>query len=687
MASNYTTSTPLDAALAYLDLGLALYAPAAGSKLPALGSSGQAGLTSAMPTTDSARVREIYAADPARNVAARLDACTPQLVVLDLDTQAAHPHTPADPDGADALRSWATENAVSLPQTWAVRTASGGTHLLYRLPDGETLPKSTDNLLPHVDALGAGHGEILPPSRIAGDPLRTQPYTWADGHSPADLPLAELPRPLLDLWRASKVDGRATASGRNSALTSLCGGWRAQGCDAAELERRALAWNTRQPDPLPESEVRKTAASVARYPQGRGRAQRATQGALVEFMRGDSELCGQFGINALTGGLYVTGALPWSQLYEGPRRWTDADAENLFVYLQDHANAGARDTVNGALTIVAAEQRFNPLSEFLASELPEWDGYGRADLWLHDLLGAQRTDYMAAAGHTWLRGAVLRAMRPGCKFDLVLVLVGPQGCGKSLTLRRLAVRPDLFTEGVTDLSRPQEVAEQTAGKWLVELPELEGMVGRRATAIKLELTRQVTTVRLPYARHATDLPRSCVFASTTNEGRFLSDPTGARRFLPVRVAVEQPRLIETTRDERLARAYCLQLWAEVMREYRDACKLPEDQFAQAFPTTLDRDTERQAEAVRAEFTVEDTDAAAVGEWLRSAVARGTTRVCTRQVAINALGVPDGAMRRSITNHVADILDRADGWRRCDGKQRVEGYGTVTAWEWDGHLLP
>lgn len=674
----------LDAALSYAGLGLAIYAPAAGSKFPEGGSSGKLGLTSATATTDAERLRLLYADNPDRNVAARLDACTPQLCVLDLDTQAAHPHTPPDPDGIDALREWADKQGVALPETWAARTASGGLHMLYRLPEGEALPKSEDNLLPHVDALGAGHGEVLPPSRIAGDPLRAEPYRWVEGHAPQDLPLAELPRELLDLWREAKAKrGGGVPAGRNSTLASLCGAWRREGCDAGEIERRALEWNNQQPDPLPDSEVRKTAASVSRYPKGKGGSHAPTQGELADFMRSDPDLRGAFGQNMLDGGLYVRGPLPWSQLYEGVRRWTDADAENLFVYMQENAGARSKDHVRGAFTICAAENTFNPLRETLENDLPEWDGYARAEHWLHDLLGAPNTPYVRTSAALWARGAVLRAMQPGSKFDYSLVIVGPQGVGKSVTLRRASPRPEFFCEGITDLSKPQEVAEQTRGRLIVEIAELAGATGKRAENLKQELTRQVTTVRLPYERHAIDLPRSCVFAFTTNDPRFLSDPTGARRFLPVRVAVVEPRLKSIATDEQACRAYWLQLWAEVMTYYRAAIALPSEQFDAAYPTTLSEDMEQEAERVREVYTVEDTDAGAVAEWLDAALARGVTRVCARQVAINALHIEGAALRRSATKHVSDLLDRMAGWRRCEGKQRVDGYGVCTAWDFMG----
>src|SRR5690606_35513338 len=41
--------------------------------------------------------------------------------------------------------------------------------------------------------------------------------------------------------------------------------------------------------------------------------------------------------------------------------------------------------------------------------------------------------------------------------------------------------------------------------------------------------------RASYGRHAVDVPRTCVFVSTSNTSEVLHDPEGARRFMPVRV--------------------------------------------------------------------------------------------------------------------------------------------------------
>ena len=411
-----------------------------------------------------------------------------------------------------------------------------------------------------------------------------------------------------------------------------------------------------------------------------------SQAGLVTYMQRHEWLRGRFGTNVLDGGHYVTGPLPWDELGEA-RKWTDADSEQLFCFMQDLTKTGSRRNVMGAFTIVCAENRFNPIANMLDA-LPAWDGEARADYLLWALFGCEDNEYTRAVSHTFMRGAVLRGYEPACKFDSVLTLIGPQGCGKSYGTRQLVMGHDeLLCESVTDLTDLKLTAEQTGGKWVVELAELEGVTGRRLTAVKQAITMQRTTVRMAYAREAIDLPRSCVFVATTNEGEFLADPTGARRFWPVRCAVDARRGGWANATDRQLRAFVTQAWAEAVAEYKAAraASADADEFRAAFPTTLTADAERMANEARDAASVEDTRIGVIREWLDSARIRdGITRVTSRMVAERALQVDMAKQRgHKLTTEIAFILtNRCDGWEYV-GKQRIDGYGVARTWEWRG----
>ena len=407
-----------------------------------------------------------------------------------------------------------------------------------------------------------------------------------------------------------------------------------------------------------------------------------TQAALVEFMRTTPALRCKFGTNALDFGVYVCDSLPWDEGGER-RRWTDADSEHLWCYAQQLTKTKSRRDVAGAFTIVAAENRFNPIADML-DELPAWDGKPRADYLLWVLFGCEDTPYTRAISHTFMRGAVLRAFEPGCKFDTVLTLIGPQGCGKSYGTRRMAMRDEYLCESVTDLTDHKLTAEQTMGKWICELAELEGMTGRRLTGVKQAITMQSVTVRLAYAHNPVDLPRSCVFVATTNESSFLADRTGNRRFWPIRCAMDMERNGWVQAGERTVQAFVALAWAEVVNEYRCALKTAADadEFHQLYPTRLTPEVERAADAMRDAASVEDTRVGVIAEWLQYAREReGINRVCARMVAERALHVDMTRQRgHQLTTEVAYVLDQCPDWHAV-GKQRVKDYGTCRAWDY------
>ena len=81
-------------------------------------------------------------------------------------------------------------------------------------------------------------------------------------------------------------------------------------------------------------------------------------------------------------------------------------------------------------------------------------------------------------------------------------------------------------------------------------------------AVKMAITQRVGDQRAAYARLALRYPRRAVFGGTTNrEVSFFRDPTGSRRFWPVRVF---KRSSTWRRYERSGS----QLWAEAVGAYQ-----------------------------------------------------------------------------------------------------------------------
>jgi predicted P-loop ATPase len=187
----------------------------------------------------------------------------------------------------------------------------------------------------------------------------------------------------------------------------------------------------------------------------------------------------------------------------------------------------------------------------------------RVDRWLIDCCGAEDTPLNRAFGRKVPMAAVRRVRRPGCKFDYVLVLEGPQGIGKSTMLRILAGEENFSdSEILGDEKREQQEAVQ--GVWIYEISELEGMRKADVTHIKLFISKTHDKARPAYGRNRVDRPRRCIFIATTNEASYLRDSTGNRRFWPVKVLRIDLAAITRDRDQLWAEASVLEAGGETL---------------------------------------------------------------------------------------------------------------------------
>jgi hypothetical protein len=227
----------------------------------------------------------------------------------------------------------------------------------------------------------------------------------------------------------------------------------------------------------------------------------------------------------------------------------------------------ATQTIDTAVRTLANHRRFHPVRDYLDGL--NWDGEPRIDNWLIKYGGAEDTPYTRAVGALVLIAAVRRIRKPGCKFDEMVVLENPdQGTNKSQALQTLAVNPEWFTDNLPLGLSAKETIETLSGHWIVEAGELQGMRKSDIEKVKAFLSRSTDRARMAYDRAVTTARRQCVIIGTTNSEQYLRDPTGNRRFWPVRVARFDVEALERDRD---------QLWAEAaVREASGASiRLPE----------------------------------------------------------------------------------------------------------------
>lgn len=250
-------------------------------------------------------------------------------------------------------------------------------------------------------------------------------------------------------------------------------------------------------------------------------------------------------------------------------RWEEVDELRMGEWLvREHCLPSMpRGTLEEAVLIVADRYKYHPVREYLQSL--QWDGEQRLHKWLrrccfedgHDDTRFDDADelqqYLARAGTWFLQGMCARVMEPGCKFDYMLILEGPQGRLKSSLFKVLA--GEWFADTGLNLG-DKDSLQQLQGRWLYEFAELDAFGKADITKIKQYTASSSDYFRASYARRAQEYPRQIVFGGTTNERHYLTDPTGNRRFWPVTVSrVVDIEWLKEVRD---------QLFAEAMERWR-----------------------------------------------------------------------------------------------------------------------
>lgn len=249
----------------------------------------------------------------------------------------------------------------------------------------------------------------------------------------------------------------------------------------------------------------------------------------------------------------VNGYTP--SLAEFPRSWLEPDITLIQCYLQkNYSNRFGFQSTEHAMKVVAAAHRFHPVVDYLKTL--HWDGTPRLDTWLITVFGTPDTTYARTLGAIALVGSVRRVLHPGCQFDLVVVLEGPQGIGKSSALRAL-FGDALFTDDMPHDFTSKDAPMQLLGIWCVELSEVAQLASSRHSleGIKAFITRRDDRFRPPYGRGIITQLRQMVFFGTTNRRDWLSDITGNRRFAPITCQGADVSWISQYRD---------QLWAEAV---------------------------------------------------------------------------------------------------------------------------
>ena len=385
--------------------------------------------------------------------------------------------------------------------------------------------------------------------------------------------------------------------------------------------------------------------------------------------------------NQLLDGMEIKGEVPWKH---PSKFWRDADDAQLISYVDAHYGTFSARNYDIAVTKVADDRAYHPIREFIES-LPEWDKVPRVDTLLVDYLGAGNTAYVRAVTRKTLCAAISRVLRPGCKFDSMLVLNGPQGVGKSTLIAKLA--GEWFSDSLNlGDTKDKTAAEKLQGYWILEIGELAGLKKAEVETLRSFLSRQNDIYRAAFGKRATPHLRQCVFFGTTNaESGYLRDTTGNRRFWPVKTPGSGKKQSWNLTHEEI-----LQIWAEALMYVRQGEKL----YLSPEMDALAKDEQREAmESDEREGLVREyMDTLLPERWAemdlferRNFLAgsdfgnlqeKGTvkrTSVSNMEIWCECFGKERANLRRTDSNELTGILARL-GWKRAESKVRIPLYG-------------
>ena len=302
-------------------------------------------------------------------------------------------------------------------------------------------------------------------------------------------------------------------------------------------------------------------------------------------LRHDGGLAGLVAFNEFSQSIVFDREPPWTELYAAAKAtkagdaWTDEDDIRLSSYLA--ARFSILDVpekkVRAAIVVVAKEKPLHPIRDYLAHVA--WDGTPRLDSWLSTFLGVEPGEYTSKAGRWWLISAVARVLSPGCQVDHTLILEGPQGHGKTSALRVLG--GEWFSDADLGDLRSKEAALALQGIWILELAEGEVFSRASTRALKAFVTKTFDDLIPKFSNLRQRLLRRCVFALTINDADYLVDPTGNRRWWPVRIGTIDLEGLQAARDQLWAEAVALfkagAKWWPVTHAERALCKAEQDE--------------------------------------------------------------------------------------------------------------
>lgn len=204
---------------------------------------------------------------------------------------------------------------------------------------------------------------------------------------------------------------------------------------------------------------------------------------------------------------------------------------------------------------LAKQNQKSPFMEWVKQQT--WDGQSRLSSWMIRHWGVEDTPFVREVSMKWLVGACARLHKPGTKIDWMLIVIGPQGVGKT-SMPSLVFKTNSLT--LYGDCNDKDLHMKLHSALVIGFDELDSFGKRESGFLKAMISTAEDHFRPPYGSSVEVFGRRCTLYGCGNRQEYLqSDPSGYRRYPTV--------LVNQKLDFAGLEGELDQLWAEAWHRY------------------------------------------------------------------------------------------------------------------------